>query len=92
MAVTARHLAAQGRVQGVFFRASARDVARQHGVVGWVRNRADGAVEMHLQGSEDAVDAVEQWVRDGGPPDARVEQVEVEPAEPISSDTFQVTR
>ncbi|HZC01250.1 MAG TPA: acylphosphatase, partial [Gammaproteobacteria bacterium] len=39
-----------GRVQGVYFRASARDVARAHGVFGWVRNRAEGDVEALVEG------------------------------------------
>ncbi|TMA53995.1 MAG: acylphosphatase [Deltaproteobacteria bacterium] len=38
------HLIVHGRVQGVFFRASARDRARQLGLSGWVRNRPDGGV------------------------------------------------
>src|SRR5512134_1622923 len=46
-----------GRVQGVCFRATAQDLARGHDIVGWVRNRADGTVELEAQGSRGAVDA-----------------------------------
>ncbi|MBW1990032.1 MAG: acylphosphatase [Deltaproteobacteria bacterium] len=66
-----------GRVQGVFFRASTRDTARRHGVTGWVENRPDGAVEAVLEGDEEDVDAVLSWVKNGGPPSARVENVRV---------------
>lgn len=90
MATVARRLTVTGRVQGVFFRDSTRSQARSAGVVGWVHNRADGAVEMHLEGPEDAVARVESWVRDGGPPRARVEAVEVAPADPTGADDFRV--
>lgn len=63
-----------GRVQGVFFRASTRDVAHRLGVVGWVRNDPAGTVTAHLEG--DAVSQVLAWIRDGGPPAARVTAVD----------------
>jgi len=44
-----------GRVQGVGFRATARDIATDAGVSGWVRNEADGSVMMQVQGEESAV-------------------------------------
>ena len=71
--VVARRLVVHGRVQGVFFRAETRRRARQHGVNGWVANRADGTVEAWLEGSASAIAAVESWIRAGGPPSASVE-------------------
>lgn len=50
-----RRVVFQGRVQGVGFRARARDTARSHPVTGWVRNEPDGTVCMEVQGAEDAV-------------------------------------
>jgi len=47
----------QGRVQGVGFRARARDTARAHPVTGWVRNEPDGTVCLEAQGEEAAVRA-----------------------------------
>ena len=44
-----------GRVQGVGFRMTARAVARDLGLTGWVRNESDGSVLMQVQGPEDAV-------------------------------------
>ena len=46
-----------GRVQGVGFRATARDVASRFPVTGWVRNEPDGSVRMEVQGSETDVRA-----------------------------------
>ncbi len=75
----ARRLVIAGRVQGVGFREATVDAARAAGVVGWVRNRADGTVEVLAQGSSDAVDRLVAWCR-RGPPLARVTGVEVVPA------------
>ena len=76
-----RRLTIRGRVQGVGFRESLIEVAREHGVAGWVRNRRDGSVEALLQGESEAVERAIMWCRDG-PPAARVSGVEVaeEPA------------
>jgi acylphosphatase len=73
----------EGLVQGVFFRVSARRVARGLAVKGWVRNLRDGSVEVFLQGPSEAVDAVVDWCRHG-PPGARVDRVTTKPATPES--------
>lgn len=65
-----------GLVQGVFFRATMRDVATSLGVRGWVRNVPDGSVEAVLEGPKDAVEKVIEWAH-RGPPAAVVERVEV---------------
>jgi acylphosphatase len=64
-----------GRVQGVFYRASARSEAERQGLTGWVRNRDDGAVEAVAEGSEAALQAFIAWCR-RGPPAARVDRIE----------------
>ena len=88
--VVARRIVVSGRVQGVFFRASTRDVAREHGVVGWVANRSDGAVEVWLEGAPGDVDAVESWIRAGGPRFAEVTGVEVSDSTPGGYARFDV--
>jgi len=65
----------QGKVQGVFFRASAARVARGLGVEGYARNMPDGRVEILAVGSESAVDQLSHWLAKG-PPMARVDKVE----------------
>ena len=63
-----------GRVQGVFFRASARDRALQLGVAGYAKNLADGTVEVVAAGSDEALAALHAWLHRGSPA-ARVEGV-----------------
>jgi acylphosphatase len=65
-----------GLVQGVYFRAYAREVAQTQRLSGWVRNRVDGTVEAVVEGEEVAVEAFIAWCR-GGPPAARVTDVRV---------------
>lgn len=86
----ARHLIVHGRVQGVFFRDSTRRVARAAGAVGWVRNLPDGTVEVWLEGPAHAVTEVERWIRDGGPPLARVDRVEARDVDPRGYAAFEV--
>ena len=61
---TARFLV-EGRVQGVFFRASTRAQALPLGLAGHARNLADGRVEVLASGSREALDALEQWLWQG---------------------------
>jgi acylphosphatase len=76
-----KRLVVSGRVQGVWFRESCREQAVGAGVAGWVRNLADGRVEVVLEGPGPAVERVVTWCREG-PPRARVEGLEVV-AEPV---------
>lgn len=87
--VIRRRVVAHGRVQGVFFRDSARERARAHGVSGWVRNREDGAVEAVLEGPREAVERVGRFF-ETGPPRARVEHVEVKEEPPAGLSGFEV--
>jgi acylphosphatase len=71
-----RRVVISGVVQGVWFRASTRDAARNAGVVGWVRNLPDGRVEAVFQGTPDQVSQAIEWCRKGSP-GSRVEEVEI---------------
>jgi acylphosphatase len=66
-----------GRVQGVGFRASTVAEAHACGLTGWVRNLADGSVELEAQGDEPQVAVLLAWCAHG-PPSARVTDVRVE--------------
>ncbi len=63
-----------GRVQGVWFRATAQELAHQLGLGGWIRNLRDGRVEAVFEGEEAAVIKVIEWCRIG-PIRARVDEV-----------------
>lgn len=81
-----------GRVQGVSYRASTVDEARRLGLVGWVKNRVDGRVELEAEGVADNVDTLLAWCNHG-PPSARVDRVETEELAPTGAESgFAVTR
>jgi acylphosphatase len=65
-----------GRVQGVWFRASAQEKAMELGVVGYVKNLPNGNVEFAAVGEDDKVDALLEWAK-RGPQMARVKEVRV---------------
>lgn len=67
-------LLVRGRVQGVGFRWFVRELAREAGLHGWVRNNPDGSVELVAAGSASALDRLEGAVREG-PPGADVRDV-----------------
>lgn len=71
------HAYVSGRVQGVTFRQSCRQTARALGLVGWVRNLADGRVEVWAQGEPDACDQLVDWLW-SGPAGASVTGVEAD--------------
>jgi acylphosphatase len=78
-----------GRVQGVSFRWYAREEARRRGVRGWVGNDPDGSVRAHLEGDDDAVDAMVAWCR-RGPSSAVVRDVAVSEAASTDAHGFDI--
>lgn len=80
-----------GKVQGVWFRASTREQAQALGLRGYARNLPDGRVEVLAAGSDDAIARLAHWLQQGGPPMARVDQVERSEADPdAAGDDFAV--
>lgn len=78
-----------GSVQGVGFRWSAREAARRFGVAGFARNRADGSVEVEVEGDGDRVERMLAWLRTG-PPGSEVRAVDVTDARPEGDDAFRI--
>jgi acylphosphatase len=88
---TRAHVFVTGRVQGVYFRATTRDTAREHDVDGWVRNLEDGRVEAVFEGPPDAVEAMVEFCHEGSDR-ARVEDVAVEYEGPEGLEGFRIER
>ena len=79
----------RGRVQGVSFRAWAREEALRRDLTGWARNRADGSVEILAEGDGSRlVEFVEAL--HVGPPAARVDEVESVEVDPTSAHGFAI--
>jgi acylphosphatase len=81
--------AVRGEVQGVGFRDATVVLARELGAMGWVRNGDDGAVLVHAEGTEEAVDALVAFLHDGPPP-ARVAEVGLERTAPEGHEQFAI--
>ena len=76
-------------MQGVFFRETLRRRAQSASVAGWVRNRADGAVEGVLEGERDALERLLEFCREG-PRGARDDWVDVLAEEPEGLTGFEI--
>lgn len=99
--MTARRVRVEvrGRVQGVYYRASTQERARELGLTGWVRNEPrailagdDASVTLEAQGPADAVSNLVDWCRQG-PPAARVADLAVTDIPPRSDESeFRIAR
>lgn len=85
------HAWISGKVQGVGYRLSTLNQAKQSDVKGWVRNLADGRVEVVLEGDRANVDRLLAWCRQG-PPAAGVRDVETVEEQPQGLQDFEVLR
>ncbi|AUM00629.1 acylphosphatase [Zoogloeaceae bacteirum Par-f-2] len=85
----ARSLRILGRVQGVFYRASAKAQADRLGLRGWVRNKRDGSVEALVAGPAEAIDRFIDWAYQG-PAQARVERIEIGAADAPQAAGFRI--
>ena len=77
MARICLHGYVSGKVQGVFFRRSTETEATRLDLDGWVRNLADGRVEVLVEGEEEAVRELAAWL-ESGPKKAKVTAVELQ--------------
>lgn len=71
----------KGKVQGVWYRAWTQETARELGLTGWVRNKADGSVAALAQGDEETLNEFLDRLHDG-PPLARVTTVDTAWSDP----------
>ena len=73
---TCKQIFVSGRVQGVFFRDSTRNMANQLKLSGGVRNLRDGRVEVQVSGDDVGVQTLIKWLKIG-PKSAKVSTIEV---------------
>jgi acylphosphatase len=65
--IAAAHIIVHGRVQGVWFRAGTKEQAEELGLLGWVKNRPEGTVEIHAEGEKPQLEEFIAWCRKGTP-------------------------
>ncbi|WP_010630262.1 acylphosphatase [Sporolactobacillus vineae] len=84
------HMIVSGRVQAVGFRFFTLQTAREFHIVGWVRNRDDGTVEISASGSGPNLDAFIHAVRKGNR-FSRVQKLDVTPEKsPVVYESFEI--
>lgn len=85
------HLLIKGKVQGVFYRATAKRLANELGITGWIENTKDGNVEATVSGNEQQLNEFINWCKHG-PDKAIVEQVIINEKEDMAFDGFVVQK
>lgn len=85
------HLTIKGKVQGVFYRARAKDEAEHLHIKGWVKNSNAGDVEIVAMGDDAAIDAFIHWCKQG-PPRAIVKEVIVSNAADEEFEGFEIIK
>lgn len=80
-----------GIVQGVFFRATARERAGELGVTGYVENRRNGQVFIEAEAEESRLEEFVSWCRQG-PPQAKVSEVEIDEGPVMDYRDFTIRR
>jgi len=85
------HLLIKGKVQGVFYRQTAKETADAEGITGWVRNTNSGDVEVTASGNKEALQAFINWCH-VGPARSKVEEVKVTPIPDQLFEKFEVKR
>ena len=84
------HFIVSGRVQGVWFRQSTLEKARELGIAGWVRNLPSGDVEVLASAGEDQIGSLRSWLT-RGPPLADVTKIEEKQTREVVSGEFRIT-
>ena len=85
------HLFIKGKVQGVFYRVTAKKVADKYKITGWVKNTKEGNVEITATGSEEFLNKFIQWCKTG-PEKATVEDVIITTLPAHSFSDFKIVR
>ncbi|HJS53908.1 MAG TPA: acylphosphatase [Chitinophagaceae bacterium] len=84
-------LTIKGKVQGVFYRATAKDIADLLGIKGWIRNLPDNNVEIAATAPEETLQKFINWCKQG-PPKAMVDEIIVEESDREEFNGFRIIR
>ncbi|UOQ93506.1 acylphosphatase [Halobacillus shinanisalinarum] len=76
-----KQMIVHGRVQGVGFRATIEQLAKQYGLTGWVKNKPDGTVEIEAEGYENELSSFIEVVRAGPNNFAKVQALDIKDLE-----------
>jgi acylphosphatase len=85
------NIVVSGKVQGVFYRQSTLEVARQLGLNGFVRNEPDGNVYMEAEGTQEQLDKLMEWCKKG-PPRGEVTDVKFSEGAIVNFTGFEIRR
>jgi acylphosphatase len=80
-----------GKVQGVFYRQTAKEKATELGIKGEVKNMPDETVQITVTGTKEQIEQLIEWCRQG-PPKAEVQNVITEEMPLQSFDKFSIVR
>ena len=87
---SAKRIHVTGRVQGVYFRAAARSEAESLGLAGWAHNEHDRSVTILVEGDPESIAEFVGWC-EHGPPDARVDRIEISDTDITGVDGFHIS-
>lgn len=85
------HILISGKVQGVFFRETARKIAEGLNIKGWIKNTKDEKVEAVITGEKEAIDDFVNWCR-VGPERSKVKDIIISEREKSNFEKFEVIR
>lgn len=85
------HLLIKGKVQGVFYRATAKEIADKLNITGWIKNTDEGDVEAIVSGADEQLQQFISWCKQG-PNNAKVEDVIVTPQSETAFYDFKIIR
>lgn len=87
--MTSKSILVKGKVQGVFFRASAKRMAESLNLFGWVKNTNSGDVEIMISGELSNIEKFISWSQKG-PEKAVVEKILVTDSNEIHLNNFKI--
>ena len=86
-----KHVIIKGKVQGVFYRTSAKKKAEELSLSGWIKNTSEGDVEAIVTGNNQQLQEFVKWCK-SGPDRAKVDEVDVNNHELEDFDSFRIVR